>query len=94
MTIQEMKAFCAENNIAVEGNKRLKRTWETAIENWKALQVQAVALTRTAKKLAIIPWRSSWVGLDKLSKNERKTGKLLITKQRSVFQDFIAMVGT
>lgn len=44
MTIQELKAFCAENNIAVEGNKRLKQTWEAAIENWKALQVQAVVI--------------------------------------------------
>ena len=44
MTIQEMKAFCVENDITVEGNKRLKQTWETAIENWKSLQVQATAI--------------------------------------------------
>lgn len=44
MTIQEMKAFCAENNIAVEGNKTMKKTWEAAIENWKLLQAQAVVI--------------------------------------------------
>ena len=42
MTINEMKAFCVANDIVVEGNKTMKKTFEAAIENWKAMQAATI----------------------------------------------------
>lgn len=52
-TIASLKAFAAENGIATPtGDKRVRETWENAIEDWAEFQKEAIALAVDAEKTA------------------------------------------
>lgn len=51
--IAQLKSFCTENEIVVEGNKRLRSTWESAIALYEATKEAALDLAKETVEGAV-----------------------------------------